>query len=492
MTYAMSCRACSLCPGLRLAQLARAQDQPRQQHVGRVQDWSYRHVTMSGGLPAADLDKAKAEPRILFRLAERNLHRARCELARADSVGVTAVRGGRSAPRSREPEDRLEHSPGRGHRRAQHVPGQVQLRHQCDTQLRQRLRGVRIERRRSDGRPGQSGRREQSVQRHRPPTLRRESHRELGVQREHGRRCGPDFPGNFSGRHKDRLCGERRWSGRLPVLTWKAGEGTSATAAATPTLNGACTGRLLPTSSCLKSVTFSTTATDTLASPWVDYQTDKAFVGSNDGKIYRISCVFNCALNTNPTVDWTFTLPVAGTGGAAAQPNGPVYDFPSGRLFVGDQLGELWTINASGATPTLFAGPVMIGGGGCTIANPPGRTGTPAPIAPPMADLLASRIPSSGQLGGSQGFCLLRQRRNRRRQRGRGPAQRWTSPGWCGSTSAWAAWEPPLPTGIIHTGAFDNAYFGATPSNGHLFLCGTGRGQHQPTHYWIGFTLIRP
>jgi len=93
------------------------------------------------------------------------------------------------------------------------------------------------------------------------------------------------------------------------VLAWKAGEGTAATVAATPTLNGACTGTVAaPTSSCLKSVTFSTTATDTLASPWVDYQTDKAFVGGDDGKIYRISCVFNCALNTNPTVDWTFTI----------------------------------------------------------------------------------------------------------------------------------------------------------------------------------------
>ena len=135
------------------------------------------------------------------------------------------------------------------------------------------------------------------------------------------------------------------------MLAWKAGEGTSATAAATPTLNGACTGTVAaPTSSCLKSVTLSATATDTLSSPWVDYQTDKAFVGTDDGKIYRISCVFTCALNTNPTVDWTFTLPVAGTGGAAAKPNGPVYDFPSGRLFVGDQLGELWVINAGGAS----------------------------------------------------------------------------------------------------------------------------------------------
>ena len=43
-----------------------------QQHLGRVIDWSYRHVIFSGGLPAGDSDAAKAEPRILFHLAERN------------------------------------------------------------------------------------------------------------------------------------------------------------------------------------------------------------------------------------------------------------------------------------------------------------------------------------------------------------------------------------------------------------------------------------
>src|SRR5205085_2463029 len=127
------------------------------------------------------------------------------------------------------------------------------------------------------------------------------------------------------------------------VLTWKAGEGTSATASAVPTLPNGC---VAGTTSCLKSLVYSATATNTLSSPWVDYQSDKAFVGGDNGKIYRISCVFTCALNAQPTVDWTFTLPVAGTGGAAAQPNAPVYDFPSGRLFVGDQLGELWVINA--------------------------------------------------------------------------------------------------------------------------------------------------
>ena len=40
----------------------------------------------------------------------------------------------------------------------------------------------------------------------------------------------------------------------------------------------------------------------------------------------------------------------------------------------------------------------------------------------------------------------------------------------------------------IHTGAFDNNYFGATPTTGELFLCGTGPANTNPYHYWIGFT----
>jgi hypothetical protein len=60
---------CRLLAGFLLASLsvfgqAQGQDQVRQQHVGRVLDWSYYHVILSGGLPAADLKRAQAEPRI--------------------------------------------------------------------------------------------------------------------------------------------------------------------------------------------------------------------------------------------------------------------------------------------------------------------------------------------------------------------------------------------------------------------------------------------
>ncbi|MGZ4732825.1 MAG: hypothetical protein ACXVZH_11855 [Terriglobales bacterium] len=466
-----------------------AQDQARQPHVGRVQDWSYRHVVLSGGLPAADLGRAKAEPRILSRLAERNLHRAsaRTAMGRFEK----GDRGTTRPPRSRTRGLKIDWSVPLGAGIV--APYMFPAKYSFDINATPSCAndyvvfGLNV----AGATPGQANL--------------------VGVNNLYSgaapRLClanptvnwaynGSTAGGSVLTSPVISLDGQRiayvesaAGTAIFHVLAWKSGEGTAATVAATPTLNGSCTGTVaIPTSSCLKSVTFSTTATDTLSSPWVDYTTDKAFVGGDDGKIYRISCVFNCALNTNPTVDWTFTLPVAGTGGAAATPNGPVYDSSTGRLIVADQLGELWTINASGATPSLFAGPVMIGGGGCTIAHPPGRTGT-ASGANCTGTGGSYGIPDSVILDGSLGKVFA-----------------FTgNDGTAGASAVVAQLNENL-TGLVrvhvglgsvgatianwnvHSGAFDDTYFDATPSNGHLFMCGTAAGSTNPTHYWIGFT----
>lgn len=258
------------------------------------------------------------------------------------------------------------------------------------------------------------------------------------------------------------------------ILTWGTTSQGTVSKSVAPKTGATC----LSGTSCLQSVTFSATSTTTFASPWVDYGSDKAFVASDDGKIYRISCVFTCARGVNPTVDWTYTLPVAGTGGALPQPNGPIYNSPYGYLFVGDQLGEMWVINASGSTPTLFAGPVMIGGGGCTTTNPPGRTGTPSPCT---ATGTAYGIPDSAILDASGSSEKL-----------------FVFSGNDGAGAVVKQMNQNL-TGLVrvsigqggvdvHTGTFDNKYWGATPTSGELFVCGTGPTDNIPYHYWIGFT----
>jgi len=42
----------------------------------------------------------------------------------------------------------------------------------------------------------------------------------------------------------------------------------------------------------------------------------------------------------------------------------------------------------------------------------------------------------------------------------------------------------------LHDGALDNAYWGGTPSAGHLLLCGTGLSDTTPWRYWIGFSTF--
>jgi hypothetical protein len=480
--YVVLCLSVTAC----LGGVGQAQEQPPRQHVGRVVDWSYHHVTLSGGLPAADLDRAKAEPRILFRLAERNLPSASTEARRF-------------GPDGRAP--RRPILPGRGMKIDWSIPlgagivapNMFPAKYSFDINATPSCPGdyVVFGLNVAGATPGQANL--------------------VGVNNLYSganpRLCAANptvtwaYNGSTAGGavltspvislDGKRIAYVESAAGAtvFHVLALKATEGTAATVAVTPTLNGSCTGTVaVPTSSCLKSVALSATSTDTLSSPWVDYQTDKAFVGTDDGKIYRISCVFACALNTQPLVDWVFTLPVAGTGGAAAKPNGPVYDFPSGRLFVGDQLGELWLINASGASPSLNAGPVMIGGGGCTTTNPPGRTGTPVPCT---ASGGSFGIPDSVIMDSS------------------GASQRIFAfsgnDGTAGASAVVAQLRMDL-TGLvrthvglgsvgnattnvdIHSGTFDNKYFGAAPNTGELFVCGTGPGNTNPYHYWIGFT----
>jgi hypothetical protein len=266
----------------------------------------------------------------------------------------------------------------------------------------------------------------------------------------------------------------------LHVLTWKAGQGTSPTHSASPTHVGSCSS----TTSCLTSLTYSSTATTSGDGVYVNYDTDKGYVASNDGNVYQISCVFTCALNANPTVDWVFTLPVAGTGGAQPVPGFlPVYD--GGYVFVGDQLGEVWSINASGTTPVLAAGPYMVGGGGCTTTNPPGRTGTPSPctanggsygVGGPVIDGSADKVYAySGNDGTPGASAVVVQLSFDLTDQVRDPV----GLGSVGNTTT----NVPL-----DIGDFDNNYLSGDPTDGHLFLCGTGTSDTTPYDYWIGFS----
>jgi hypothetical protein len=168
------------------------------------------------------------------------------------------------------------------------------------------------------------------------------------------------------------------------VLAWKAGDGqntgnlqsvlspkTITTFSATNPAagSGAATDLALGSSS---------TETDTLSSPFVDYTSDKAYVGNDVGVLYRIKDVFctsgnpDCSGGTQPAPSLDTTW---GSAGAVTVCSGkltaPVLDFVTGNVFVGCSDGKLYGFNSSGAplaTPSVTVGNGSALGG---IVDPP-------------------------------------------------------------------------------------------------------------------------
>jgi hypothetical protein len=152
------------------------------------------------------------------------------------------------------------------------------------------------------------------------------------------------------------------------VLAWKSGDGVVANVqnALSPlTINTfvsvqPASGSGTATDLALGS---STTGTDTLSSPFVDYLHDTAYVGNDLGTLYRIKDVFctsnnpDCTGGTKPAPSLDSTW---GTGGAisvcSGQLTGPVLDFSTMNVFVGCSDGKLYSISQSGTIKSLVVG----------------------------------------------------------------------------------------------------------------------------------------
>ncbi|MGD0956829.1 MAG: hypothetical protein ABR953_08345 [Candidatus Acidiferrales bacterium] len=112
----------------------------------------------------------------------------------------------------------------------------------------------------------------------------------------------------------------------------------------------------------------STTGTDTLSSPFVDYVRDEAYVGNDAGVLYRIKDVFCTSVNSNcsgstqpaPSLDTTW-----GSGGAvtvcSGKLTGAVLDFVTLNVFVGCSNGKLYGFKSSGVA--LASSPLTVGNG---------------------------------------------------------------------------------------------------------------------------------
>ena len=122
---------------------------------------------------------------------------------------------------------------------------------------------------------------------------------------------------------------------------------------------------------CMTTLTISAAA-NTVSSPWVDYNNDTAYVGTDDGKLYKISPVFGggapALIND---ANWPVTVVTSGSSNVLT---GPVVDSNAGRIFIGDANGYLYAISLS-APAKATAARVPIGwvghGAGTGVVDPP-------------------------------------------------------------------------------------------------------------------------
>jgi len=272
------------------------------------------------------------------------------------------------------------------------------------------------------------------------------------------------------------------------VLTWKPDEGT-VEAPAVPGQAGSIAS--------MTSLTYAS-APNSTSSPWIDYSSGAAYIGADDGKLYRISGVFS----GQPVLDTAFTVQV---GTAAAQLSPPVQisgsfyqqsslvDF--NIVLVGDSNGNLWAIDAVGrralgasGNPNVSA-PVIIGGntvGGFT----PGALDAPIVYYDPEADprhisvfttSSSSANPDPAVTGNAAVVQALV-------ELNAAPQLSIFDDIADIPLGAGATATAPID---LHSPAFDNAFF-ISPQTGALYACGTHPTQPWPYLYRIGFANSLP
>lgn len=219
------------------------------------------------------------------------------------------------------------------------------------------------------------------------------------------------------------------------VLTWVAGQGTNATTGAVaPGSGGSSVTSLDYTASAAPGCSASP-AQSSYSSPYLDYTAGVAYVGADNGILYRIKNV----LSGNPAVDYCTTV------SAGAQLTAPVYDPVSGKVFVSD--GQSVYGYTPGASSFTAAGQVQIAGTAASIVRP-----VTVDVTFGLVYVFSSHNLANSNAIVSQMPVSL--------------------------ASHVDAAIGPVPTGTapksnIYEGAFDNAYYASGPSAGSLYACGT-------------------
>ncbi|HEX6504006.1 MAG TPA: hypothetical protein VF011_12200 [Terriglobales bacterium] len=226
------------------------------------------------------------------------------------------------------------------------------------------------------------------------------------------------------------------------------------------------------TAGCMTTLQVST-ASDSLASPWVDYNTDSAYVGTDDGNLYKISPVFGGA--TPQLVNdsnWPVTVVTAGTSKVLAS---PVVDDVANRIFLGDNNGFLYAVDLTSPAHAVSATKTIgwVGhGAGTAIVDPPLVVNDAANAA---VDQVFAFTGCSNVIGLGGAVSQI-------------PANftsstTYNAVGLGGNNSSSTC------TGSnAHMGMVDNAFWNSGSASGHLLACGFASGNF-PKMFMFGFDV---
>jgi hypothetical protein len=241
----------------------------------------------------------------------------------------------------------------------------------------------------------------------------------------------------------------------LDVLTWVSGQGTSATAPATPGSGGSSLVRLSYTNTTVSGCSASSSQ-NTQSSPYIDYTHDVAYVGDESGRLYRITGIFK----GTPTLQYCVKIPV---NTSSFYLTAPVYDQVTNQVFICD--------------------------GNYIYSYTPGATGFTAGNSIQVASTSAGfRILSAPMLDVTNGFLYVFSPADT------GNAYTIVSQINVALTSQTVARIGPSSTSFFtFDGDFDNAYFTTGPKagGGTLYACGTqpaSSGGQQPGLYALSFS----
>ena len=240
--------------------------------------------------------------------------------------------------------------------------------------------------------------------------------------------------------------------GRLNVLTWQAGQGTDATTGAVAPGTGGSSLTVLDFTNIGGNpncpVSNSTAGN---ASPYVDYRNDIAYVATDNGRLYKITGIFN----GTPTVAYCVIV------NNNKSLTSPVYDAVSGNVFISD--GQKLYAFLPGATSFTSAGTPVL------IASLTAHSIVLSPIvdAPNHWVYAFSGTDSTGTFSAA--------------------AQVKTDL----SSSTIAFMGDATTTNYILDGEFDNSYYTIGPLPGaRMYACGTqvGSGGTRPSLYAFNFS----